>query len=326
MSTHSEDEQVLVCVVEIPKGSRSKYEYDPELGGIKFDRLLMSAATYPADYGYLRGTLGQDGDPGRPRVPVRADVPRLPDTRQARRHVHDERREGHRRQDHLRSPPRSLLESYEELEDLPLLLRQEIEQFFSIYKDLEGKAVAIEGGAPARRRSARSRPLSREPWTPLAAISAATAPSVTFAHARAGACGAADRARHGRRSRSTAVRGQSDAPARFVVHEHHARRLHWDLRLEHDGALMSWAVPNGIPQDPRENRKAIHVEDHPLSYIDFEGEIPAGQLRSRSRRDLGQRQLRAARSSRTASSSSSSTASACAGATPCFAPAASGTG
>jgi bifunctional non-homologous end joining protein LigD len=63
---------------------------------------------------------------------------------------------------------------------------------------------------------------------------------------------------------------------RFVVHEHHARRLHWDLRLEHDGALMSWAIPNGIPQDPRENRKAIHVEDHPLSYIDFAGEIPEG--------------------------------------------------
>ena len=52
-----------MCVVEIPKGSRNKYEYDPELGGIKFDRLLMSAATYPTDYGYLRDTLGQDGDP-----------------------------------------------------------------------------------------------------------------------------------------------------------------------------------------------------------------------------------------------------------------------
>jgi bifunctional non-homologous end joining protein LigD len=75
-----------------------------------------------------------------------------------------------------------------------------------------------------------------------------------------------------------ATRGGSSerATARFVVHEHHARRLHWDLRLERDGALMSWAVPNGIPQDPRENRKAIHVEDHPLSYIDFEGEIPKG--------------------------------------------------
>jgi bifunctional non-homologous end joining protein LigD len=64
--------------------------------------------------------------------------------------------------------------------------------------------------------------------------------------------------------------------ARFVVHEHHARRLHWDLRLEHDGALASWAIPNGIPEDPKRNRKAVHVEDHPLDYIDFEGTIPAG--------------------------------------------------
>lgn len=63
---------------------------------------------------------------------------------------------------------------------------------------------------------------------------------------------------------------------RFVVHEHHATRLHWDLRLEHDGALASWAVPNGIPQDPKHNRKAIRVEDHPLSYLDFEAVIPKG--------------------------------------------------
>jgi DNA ligase D-like protein (predicted 3'-phosphoesterase) len=64
--------------------------------------------------------------------------------------------------------------------------------------------------------------------------------------------------------------------ARFVVHEHHARRLHWDLRLEHEGALASWAVPNGIPEDPKHNRKAVHVEDHPPSYIDFQGTIPQG--------------------------------------------------
>jgi bifunctional non-homologous end joining protein LigD len=66
------------------------------------------------------------------------------------------------------------------------------------------------------------------------------------------------------------------AGTRFVVHEHHARRLHWDLRLERDGALASWAIPNGIPEDPKHNRKAVHVEDHPLSYIDFHGTIPAG--------------------------------------------------
>ena len=73
------------------------------------------------------------------------------------------------------------------------------------------------------------------------------------------------------------ARGRKRKSPRFVVHEHHARRLHWDLRLERDGALASWAVPNGIPDDPRRNRKAIRTEDHPLSYIDFEGEIPRGQ-------------------------------------------------
>jgi len=76
-------------------------------------------------------------------------------------------------------------------------------------------------------------------------------------------------------SGATDAAGAGDG-ARFVVHEHHARRLHWDLRLERDGVLVSWAVPNGIPEDPGQNRKAIHTEDHPLSYIDFEGEIPPG--------------------------------------------------
>ena len=80
--------------------------------------------------------------------------------------------------------------------------------------------------------------------------------------------------RSARPSRSAAQPGDA---LRFVVQRHAARSLHYDFRLERDGVLLSWAVPKGVPLALGERHLAVHVEDHPLDYGDFEGEIPAGQ-------------------------------------------------
>ena len=74
-----------------------------------------------------------------------------------------------------------------------------------------------------------------------------------------------------------AVAPEAGSDNTFVIQQHHARSLHWDLRLERNGVLVSWAVPRGVPRDPSRNHLAVNTEDHPMEYADFSGEIPAGE-------------------------------------------------
>ena len=138
--------EVLTIVVEIPKGSRNKYEFDHETGTIFLDRMLFTSMQYPADYGFIDGTLGQDGDPLDALVFV--GEPTFPGCHIRARPV------GLFRMTDEKGPDEKVLcvplkdpmwSTVQDLTDLPPSLLNEIEHFFQVYKDLEGHAVETEG-------------------------------------------------------------------------------------------------------------------------------------------------------------------------------------
>jgi inorganic pyrophosphatase len=139
----------LHCLVEIPRGSRNKYEWDPELGAIKLDRFLFSSVVYPTDYGFIPRTMGEDGDPLDAMVCVSEPtfpgcvIPVKP---VALFRMRDE--EGV--DDKVVCVPHDdpNWNSVESLDDLAQNLRDEISHFFSIYKTPEGKVVKVDGWYP----------------------------------------------------------------------------------------------------------------------------------------------------------------------------------
>jgi inorganic pyrophosphatase len=138
--------EVLTVVVEIPKGSRNKYELDHDSGQIYLDRMLFTSMQYPADYGYIDGTLGGDGDPLDALVFV--GEPTFPTCRIRVRPIGMFRMTDEKGEDEkilcvpLRDPMWSHVEG---LDGIPQPLLDEIEHFFQVYKDLEGHAVATDG-------------------------------------------------------------------------------------------------------------------------------------------------------------------------------------
>lgn len=133
-------------VVEIPRGARNKYELDKETGMLRFDRLLYSAVHYPGDYGFIPRTLADDGDPLDALVIV--TEPTFPGCLMTVRPVgvfimRDEKGVDEKI---LCVPKRDPLHhEYRALHDVPPHFLKEVEHFFSIYKDLEGKATSIDG-------------------------------------------------------------------------------------------------------------------------------------------------------------------------------------
>jgi inorganic pyrophosphatase len=136
----------LHAFVEIPKGSRNKYEWDPKLQAIRLDRFLFSSVVYPTDYGFIPDTLAGDGDPLDAVICV--SEPTFPGCMVAVNAIgllemRDEKGEDEKILCVPRHDPN--WDTIERLEDLPAQLRDEIANFFSIYKQLESKDVEVVG-------------------------------------------------------------------------------------------------------------------------------------------------------------------------------------
>ncbi len=144
--SEKKDEMTIMVMVEIPKGSRNKYEYDPKTKMIKFDRMLFSAVHYPSDYGFIPDTLGQDGDPLDALVLVWEST--FPGCLIEAKPIGLFRMRDEKGPDEkiLCVPINDPLWNYiEQLSDVPPHLLKEIQHFFSIYKELELKKTGVEG-------------------------------------------------------------------------------------------------------------------------------------------------------------------------------------
>jgi inorganic pyrophosphatase len=142
----SEQDERVLCVVEIPQGSRNKYEYDRELGGIRLDRLLFSSVAYPMDYGYVPETIAEDGDPLD--VMVCVSRPTFPGCRIWARPIALFRMEDEKGPDNkvLCVPTTDpTWRQVRGLDDLPDQTCSEIAHFFSIYKEPQGLKMTVFG-------------------------------------------------------------------------------------------------------------------------------------------------------------------------------------
>jgi inorganic pyrophosphatase len=163
-----DDEQRLTAKIEIPKGSRNKYEWDPELKAIKLNRFLFSSVVYPTDYGFITDTLGEQGEELDAMVCVNA--PTFPGCLIEVRAIGVLRMDDEEgRSDKLVCVPHDdpAWDEVEDIDGLPSQLRVEIEHFYSMYKQPEGKDVEVHGWEDreaaeravdaARRRRAEAR-------------------------------------------------------------------------------------------------------------------------------------------------------------------------